>query len=89
MLGQQPRKVEATEKEGRKCPCVVTGCVPIVLWCRLGFVAAGDVFVRAAELGAEFLSVVSLFLLCLVTVLIVFLIKTVFWLMPFSVVRPP
>lgn len=46
--------------------------------------------VWAAELGAEFLSViVSLFLLCLVTVLIVFLIKTVFWLMPFSVVRPP
>lgn len=89
-MGQQPRKVEATEKEGRKCPCAVTGCVPVVLWCRLGFVAAGDVFVRAAELGAEFLSVVvSLFLLCLVTVLIVFLIKTVFWLMPFSVVRPP
>lgn len=23
MLGQQSRKAEATEKEGRKCPCVV------------------------------------------------------------------
>lgn len=64
-------------------------CV-LLFWCRKGFFAAWDMFVWAAELGAELLNViVSLLHLCLVIIIIEFLIKTVFRLMAFSVIHQP
>lgn len=65
------------------------GSVCVVVLVQKGFFAAWDTFVWAAELGAELLNViVSLFLLYLV-IIIEFLIKTGFWLMPFRVIHQP
>lgn len=69
-------------------PLCSHGSVCVVFWCRKGFFAAWDTFVWAAELEAELNVIVSLFLLYLV-IIIEFLIKTVFWLMPFSVIHQP
>lgn len=77
-VGSTAKRSWLNREEGRKCLYRVTGWGCIVLRDRLGFVAACDVFVHATELGTETLSVIVLLsLLCLVTFIIVFLMKTV------------